>query len=160
LGLGLEGISKPTVVCGVRIVAHESVVHHLIAVENLAVDITLVIIPHAVACFRKDRVDRQQESHLRRLEDSAPWIDQRISLAVDDEAFTKLLSGQMVVDFAESSHSLECGCAQKSIANCIDHPPSRFLTSVDTELLANRQKPPEWNCVANTPVTTRKTEAH
>lgn len=57
--LVLEGLSEPTVVCGVRIVAHESVVHHLIAVENLAADITLVIIPYAVARFRKDCVDRQ-----------------------------------------------------------------------------------------------------
>jgi hypothetical protein len=113
----LEGLSKPTIICRVRIVAHESVVHHLIAVENLAVDITLVIIPHAVACLRKDRVDRQQESHLRRLEDSAPWIDQRVSLAVDNKAFTKLLGSQMVVDFAESSYPLECGRAQKSVAN-------------------------------------------
>ena len=40
---------------------------------------------------------------MRRLEDSAPWIDQRVSLAVDNEAFTKLLGSQMVVDFAESS---------------------------------------------------------
>ena len=54
---------------------------------------------------------------MRRLEDSAPWIDQRVSLAVDNEAFTKLLGGQMVVDFAESSYSLESGRAQKSVAN-------------------------------------------
>jgi hypothetical protein len=54
---------------------------------------------------------------LRRFEDSAPWIDQRVSLAVDNEAFTKLLGSQMVVDFAESSYPLECGGAQKSVAN-------------------------------------------
>ncbi|MFZ0601628.1 MAG: hypothetical protein WAN05_09775 [Roseiarcus sp.] len=53
---------------------------------------------------------------MRRLEDSAPWIDQRISLPVDDEAFAELLGSQMIVDFAESSHTLECGRAQKSVA--------------------------------------------
>ena len=31
---------------------------------------------------------------------------------------------------------------------------------VDPELLSNQQKPPEWNCVASTPVTARKAEAH
>ena len=33
--LVLEGFPKPSIVCRVRIVAHEGVVHHLIAVENL-----------------------------------------------------------------------------------------------------------------------------
>jgi hypothetical protein len=54
---------------------------------------------------------------LRRLEDSASWIDQRVSLAFDNEAFTKLLGSQMVVNFAESSYPFECACAQKSVAN-------------------------------------------
>jgi hypothetical protein len=46
--LVLEGLPEPAVVCGLRVVAHESVVHHLIAVENLAVDFALVVIPDPV----------------------------------------------------------------------------------------------------------------
>ena len=55
--LVLEGFLKPAIVWSVWILAHEGVVHHLVAVENLTVNLTLIVVPHAVARFRKHCVD-------------------------------------------------------------------------------------------------------
>jgi hypothetical protein len=48
---------KPAIVWSVWILTHEGVVHHLVAVENLTVNLTLTVVPHAVTRFRKHCVD-------------------------------------------------------------------------------------------------------
>ena len=76
-------LAKPSVVGGVRVLAHEGVVDRLVALKNLAMHITLVVVPDLTARLREHGLDRQQESHLLRLEDAALRIDERDALSVE-----------------------------------------------------------------------------
>ena len=63
--------------------AHEGVVDRLVALENLAMHLALVVVPDLAARLREDGLDRQQEPHLLRLEDAALRIDERNALALE-----------------------------------------------------------------------------
>jgi hypothetical protein len=59
-----------------------ALVYGLIALEDLAVDLVLVVVPDLGSRPREDGFDRQQKPHLPRLEDAALRIDQRDALTV------------------------------------------------------------------------------
>src|SRR5450830_2189612 len=63
--------AKPPVVSCVRVLTHEGIVNRLVALENLAMHLALVVIPDLAARLGKHSLDRQQEAHLLRLEDAA-----------------------------------------------------------------------------------------
>ena len=103
----LERLAKPSVIGGVRVLAHEGVVDRLIALENLAMHLALVVVPDLAARLREHGLDRQQKPHLLRLEDAALRIDERDALALKDKARLQLGCGQMIVYFAQPSDMLE-----------------------------------------------------
>jgi hypothetical protein len=111
----LERFAKPSVVGGVRVLAHECVVDRLIAIEDLAVNLSLVIVPDPAAWLREHRLDGEQEPHLLRLENAALRIDQRDPLAVKDKTRSQVRRGQVIVHLAEPSNLLERRHAHKNI---------------------------------------------
>ena len=57
----LECLAKPSIVGGVGVLAHECIITRLVALEYLAMNLALVIVPYPSARLREDRLDRQQE---------------------------------------------------------------------------------------------------
>ena len=55
---------KPSVVGGVRVIPHKGIVDRVVAFENLAVDVPLIVVPDAPARPRKHSPDREQVTHL------------------------------------------------------------------------------------------------
>ena len=53
--LVLERLAKPSVVGRVRVLAHEGVVDRLVALENLAMHLALVVVPDLAARLRETR---------------------------------------------------------------------------------------------------------
>jgi hypothetical protein len=91
--LVLESLPKPPVVSRVGILAHKGAVDRLIARENLAMHLALVVVPDLAARLREHGLDRKQETHLLRLEDAALRIDERNAIAVKDEAWPQFVCG-------------------------------------------------------------------
>ena len=73
--LVLECLLQPSIVGGIRIRAHESVIDCLITLEYLMMDIPLIVIPDFPARLRENRLDGQQEAHLLRFKDAALRIN-------------------------------------------------------------------------------------
>jgi hypothetical protein len=74
----------------VWVLAHKGVVDRLVALENLAMHLALVVVPDLAARLRKYGLYRQEELHLLRLEDAALWIDERDAFSIEDEARLQL----------------------------------------------------------------------
>jgi len=102
-----SALTKPSVIGGVRVLAHEAVVDGFVRFKNLPMHIALVVVPDLAAWFRKDGPDRQEVTHLLRLEDAALPIDQRDAFALENEARVQLARGQVIANFAQPSHMLE-----------------------------------------------------
>jgi hypothetical protein len=92
-----------------RVLAHEGVVDSLVALEYLAMHLALTVVPELAARCWEHSLDRQQEPHLLRLENSALRIDERNTLTLEDQARLQLRRRQVIVNLAESSHMLESG---------------------------------------------------
>ena len=80
--------------------AHEGIINRLAALEYLAMNLALVIVPDLAARLRKHGLDRQQKPHLLRFKDAALRIDERDALAFEDKARFQLIRGQVVVYLA------------------------------------------------------------
>ena len=119
--LVLERLAKPSVVGRVRVLAHEGVVDRLVALENLAMHLALIVVPDLAARLREHGLDRQQEPHLLRLEDAALRIDERDALAVKDKARLQLGRGEMIVNLAQPSDMLEGRHSRMSVLVKIGH---------------------------------------
>src|SRR5215467_2667811 len=104
-----------------RVLAHEGVFYGVVALEDLAMNVTLVVVPNLAARLGKDGLDRQQISHLLRLEDAPLWIDKRYALAIENKAGLQLARRQMIVNLAQPSHMLECGYAQEHVTIRLRH---------------------------------------
>ena len=119
--LVLERLAKPSVVGGVRVLAHEGVIDRLVALENLAMHLALVVVPDLAARLREHSLDRQQELHLLRLEDAALRIDERDALALEDKARLQFGRSQMIVHLAQPSDMLESRHAYERVMIGINH---------------------------------------
>ncbi len=95
----------------------------LVTLKNLAVNLTLIVVPDLAPWLREYNFDRQKESHLFRLENPALRIDKRDALVVEREAGLQLGRGQAIVDFAEPADVLEGGHAHESVAIWFIHAP-------------------------------------
>ena len=105
--LVLERLAQPAIVSSLRIFPHECVIHRLVALENLAVNLALIVVPDLAARSREYGLDRKQESHLLRLENAALRIDERDALAVENKTGLKLVCGKLIVHFVQPSNMLE-----------------------------------------------------
>ena len=117
----LERLAKPTIVGGVRVLAHKGVIDRFVGLEYLPMHLALVVVPHPGTRPRKDRPDRKQEPHLPWLEHPALRIHERNAFTLEDETGLQLSSGQVIVSLAEPSHMLECcqtlGCVTINISH-------------------------------------------
>ena len=93
----LHRIQKPAVIRRVRISAHELVVDDIITRVDLAMSVTLIVIPDPSAPSREDSLDAQQVRHLPRLEDPALRVDQRNALAAELEPAREIAGIQHAV---------------------------------------------------------------
>jgi hypothetical protein len=75
-----------SVIGGVRVLPHESIVDRLVALENLVVHLALIVVPDLATGLREHGLDRQQVSHLVRLEDAPLRIDEGDAFALEREA--------------------------------------------------------------------------
>jgi hypothetical protein len=83
--LPLHRIQEPAVIRRVRVSAHELVFDDIIARVDLAMGLALIIIPDPSASSWKHGLNAQPVCHLLRLENPAPWVDQRNALTVTFE---------------------------------------------------------------------------
>jgi hypothetical protein len=111
-------------------------VNRLIALKNLPVLLALIIVPDLAAWLREHGLDRQQETHLPRLEDASLRVDDGDALAVKDEAGLQLVRRQVGVNFDEPSDVLEGSHADECVAIDFIHAgypcllyPNRCATS-------------------------------
>ena len=134
--------AKPSVVRRIGVPAHKRVVNRLVALKNLAVNVTLIVVPDIAPRFWEYGFDRQKVSHLLRLEDPALRIDQRDALVVKHEARLKLGRGQAIVDFAEPTDVPESGHAHESVTIEFIHAtrPTSLSGTETTEQESERGK--------------------
>ena len=96
-------------------------INRLVALEYLAMNLALVIVPYPSARLREDRLDRQQEPHLLRLEDAALRIDQWDTLALEVETWFQVRRGQNLMRLPKSPNMLERCQAYTGISVAIHH---------------------------------------
>jgi hypothetical protein len=122
--------SQPSIIRGIRVFTHEGVVDCLIALKYLAMNFPLVVIPDFAARLRKHRLDRQQETHLLRLEDASLRVDQRNAFSSEEESGLKFPGGQMVMNFIQPSNMIEGSQPHERVETCRFHPNcfAKFLT--------------------------------
>ena len=89
----LERLPKPPIVGCIRVLTHEGVVDRFIALENLPMHLASVIAPDLAARLGEDGLDRNQDTHLLRLEDTPLRIDERNALAVELTTRSQLVRG-------------------------------------------------------------------
>ena len=104
-----------------EVLTHEGIVDRLVALENLAMHLALVVVPDLAARLGKHSLDRQQEAHWLRLEDAALRIDEREAFAFEDEARLQLGRRQMIVHLAKSSDVLKSRHAHEPVTIRIIH---------------------------------------
>src|SRR5262249_522665 len=105
----LECLPKPAIVGCIRVLPHESVVDRLVTVENLPMHLALIVVPDFAAGLWEHGLNRQQESRLLRLEDAPLRVDERDSLAIEDETWPQLGRRQVIANFAQPTNVLEGG---------------------------------------------------
>ena len=103
----LAGFPQPPVVCGVWIGPHERVLNQIVALVDLTMDLTLVVVPDLRTWLWEDGADGQQVMHLPWLEDSALRIHQRDAIVFKKEPFGELLRGKVVMRGIKSAHVLK-----------------------------------------------------
>src|SRR6266404_4742903 len=106
--LAVSCLSEPSIVGCVRICAHECIVDELIATLDLRVNRPLVIVPDARAGSRIDGPDAKQMLHGCWFEDTALGVDQRNSLAINEESDPQFFR----CDYATHAHTFDVldGC--------------------------------------------------
>jgi Caspase domain len=108
-------VAKPSVIGCVGVLAHERIVNRFVSLHDLPVDLTLIVVPDLASRPWEHGFDRQEESHLLRLEYPALWVDERNALVAEHKAGLKLVGSQALADFIKPAHVLESGHSSPSV---------------------------------------------
>jgi hypothetical protein len=110
-----------SVIGGVRVLPHESIVDRLVALENLVVHLALIVVPDLATGLREHGLDRQQVSHLMRLEDAPLRIDEGNAFVLEHETGLQLDRGQMIVHLTKLSNVRQSSQTHERVTIDITH---------------------------------------
>jgi hypothetical protein len=114
--------TKPTIVGRFGITTHEGIVDSVVPLEDLAMDLSLVIVPDPTATSREHCCDREQIFCLARFENATLRVDERNALVLEHEPRTQLRCREMVAIQTETPNMVPRGQPQRCVTIGVRRP--------------------------------------